>query len=340
MTPQTRPNSAINWDLLRHKRTIPLNQQLPIESTRALNRRFYLLQVVENRTGRAHRCMIADVLWLRSCHCLKLGSMTIGRHAGSTTPEIVAPYLYSETHSEGRIGYRELARRNGKLADIHSVDDRYDPELLAQFCNQLCDTLVLQGDLERATVIGEEATSMLREQNHRILLSDALCNLGWAVLLQGDSERATSLYAESLKLKRELGDKPLLVKLTVALPETLDGLACVAMAKGETERAVRLFGAARALIEQVSDHNYTREYAALREPYLEATRSQLSEEVWEAAFAEGQAMGFEEAVEYALSQEKRPSPTLLPGPEQPPTGTLTAREQEVALLVGRGLTNR
>jgi DNA-binding NarL/FixJ family response regulator len=215
-----------------------------------------------------------------------------------------------------------------------------DPELLAQYLNQLCDTLVLQGDLERATVIGEEAIAMLREQNHRILLSDALCNLGWAALLRGDPERATRLYAESLELKRELGDKPLLVKLTVALPETLDGLACVAVAKGETERAVRLFGATRAFNEQVSDHNYTREYAALREPYLTATRSQLSEEAWKAAFAEGQAMGFEEAVEYALSEEERLPPTLVPVPDQPPTETLTPREQEVALLVGQGLTNR
>jgi DNA-binding NarL/FixJ family response regulator len=180
---------------------------------------------------------------------------------------------------------------------------------------------------------------MLREQNHRILLSDALCNLGWAALLRGDPKQATTLYAESLKLKRELGDKPLLVKLTVALPETLDGLACVAVAKGETERAVRLFGATRMLNEQVSDHNYTREYAALREPYLTATRSQLSEEAWKAAFAEGQAMGFEEAVEYALSEEQRRPSTLVPVPDQPSTETLTPREQEVALLVGRGLTN-
>jgi hypothetical protein len=27
---------------------------------------------------------------------------------------------------EGRIGYREWARRSGRLADIHSLDDRYD----------------------------------------------------------------------------------------------------------------------------------------------------------------------------------------------------------------------
>jgi hypothetical protein len=36
--------------------------------------------------------------------------------------------------AEGRIGYREWARRSGRLADIHSIDDRLDhdvDELLA-----------------------------------------------------------------------------------------------------------------------------------------------------------------------------------------------------------------
>jgi hypothetical protein len=31
--------------------------------------------------------------------------------------------------AEGRIGYREWARRNGRLADIHSIDDRYDHDI-------------------------------------------------------------------------------------------------------------------------------------------------------------------------------------------------------------------
>ena len=29
----------------------------------------------------------------------------------------------------GRIGYREWARRNGRLGDIHSIDDRYDHDV-------------------------------------------------------------------------------------------------------------------------------------------------------------------------------------------------------------------
>jgi hypothetical protein len=31
--------------------------------------------------------------------------------------------------AEGRVGYREWARRNGWLADIHSLDDRYDHDV-------------------------------------------------------------------------------------------------------------------------------------------------------------------------------------------------------------------
>jgi hypothetical protein len=31
--------------------------------------------------------------------------------------------------AEGRTGYREWARRHGRLADIHSIDDRYDHDV-------------------------------------------------------------------------------------------------------------------------------------------------------------------------------------------------------------------
>jgi predicted ATPase/DNA-binding SARP family transcriptional activator/DNA-binding CsgD family transcriptional regulator len=211
-----------------------------------------------------------------------------------------------------------------------------DPELLAAFLTQLCDTFLLQGDLERATVVGEKAVAICREHKHRFMLSEVLCNLGWVALLRGNLERATTLYVESLELKREVG-------LMLPLPEPLDGLACVATARGETERAVRLFGATQALHELVRNYLKVREYAALREPYLAATRSQLSEEAWETAFAEGRAMGFEETVEYALSDEETATPLTTVAEQSSadkPPPTLTRREREVANLLERRFTSR
>jgi hypothetical protein len=49
--------------------------------------------------------------------------------ARSARPGTAIPCLYSETHFEGRIGYREWARKNGRLGDIHSIDDRYDHDI-------------------------------------------------------------------------------------------------------------------------------------------------------------------------------------------------------------------
>ena len=54
-------------------------------------------------------------------------------------------------------------------------------------------------------------------------------------------------------------------------------------------------------------------------------------------------MTFEEAVEYALSEEEPDTPTsskVLVSPADEPVSSLTRREQEVATLVARGLTNR
>jgi len=50
-------------------------------------------------------------------------------------------------------------------------------------------------------------------------------------------------------------------------------------------------------------------------------------------------MMLEEATEYALSEEV-PAPLPVPNSEEPRADRLTRREEEVALLVARGLTNR
>jgi DNA-binding CsgD family transcriptional regulator len=194
---------------------------------------------------------------------------------------------------------------------------------------------LLEGDHERATALSEEAAELYRKRGSKGGLRYALNHLGWAALLEGDHERAKAMHEESLVLCKEIGDK-------VIGSGSLEGLACSAASRGEAQRAARLFGAASPLREAVGAHQTPRD-RALGEPYLAAARSSLSDAEWEVAFAEGQAMAFEEAVEYALSAEAL-SPPASPAPEQPSTGAqqleLTRREKEVAALVTQGLTNR
>jgi predicted ATPase/DNA-binding SARP family transcriptional activator/DNA-binding CsgD family transcriptional regulator len=193
---------------------------------------------------------------------------------------------------------------------------------------------LLEGDHERAAALNEEAATLLRNRGYRTGLEYALDNLGWAALMRSDHERAAELFKESIVLCKELGDKS-------TFAESLEGLACTAAAKGEAERAARLFGGAQGLFEAGGYHHTPRE-RALREPYMADTRSRLDGAVWETMFKDGRAMSLEEAIGYALSDEEDVVPSS-PTPEQsrseqPPA--LTRREEEVATLVARGLTNR
>jgi predicted ATPase/DNA-binding CsgD family transcriptional regulator len=194
---------------------------------------------------------------------------------------------------------------------------------------------LLEGDHVRATALNEEAAELYRKRGSKGGLRYALDILGWAALVREDHEQAKALHEEKLVLCKEIGDK-------VIGSSSVEGLACYAASRGEAQRAARLFGAAQALYEAAGYHQSPRD-RALGEPYLAAARSMLSDAEWEVAFAEGQAMSFEEAVEYALSAEEL-SPAAPPAPEQSSTGAqqleLTRREKEVAALVTQGLTNR
>ena len=73
-------------------------------------------------------------------------------------------------------------------------------------------------------------------------------------------------------------------------------------AKGEAERAVRLWGAAQALHE-TKDIPRDIDFLAEADVRISIVRSGMGEEVWEEAWRKGRAMTLDEVVSYALEEE-------------------------------------
>jgi predicted ATPase/class 3 adenylate cyclase len=215
-------------------------------------------------------------------------SLALSRRAGNTRG--VALSLLQVANVTSERGDYEAAK--GLYEEGLALSRKLeDTALLTSYLISLGYESLLQGDPERGATLNEEAAVLLKERGHKGKLQYALDNLGWAALVSGNRQKAKSLHEESLELSRELGDK-------LIAAESLEGLACSA-ARGEEVRAARLFGAAEALREAVGYRQAPRE-GALREPFLDAARSGLGEARWEAMWAEGRVMTFEDAIAYAL----------------------------------------
>ena len=152
----------------------------------------------------------------------------------------------------------------------------------------------MRGDDARSKKLLEESLRVFKDSGDSRGVAEALLELGRVARTQGDSARALALCRESLILSRKLDNKSL-----IAL--CLTTLAGVIQAVGDSAKAARLFGAAESLLQSldaVLDSGGSLEY----DGDLTATRTRLGEPAFKEARAEGQAMTFEQAVAYALSE--------------------------------------
>jgi len=117
------------------------------------------------------------------------------------------------------------------------------------------------------------------------------------------------------------------------------GMAAVNTLRGRPAAAARLFGAAEALREVIGHPLMPHEQATYDyEGYLASIRDGLDEAAFDEAWSQGSAMSPEQAIDYGLRTDD-PAPAAAPTP-RPAPDVLTQRQREVAVLVGRGFTNR
>jgi len=227
-----------------------------------------------------------------------------------------------------------------------------------------------QGDLARATTHYEESLALFRALGDTRGIAAALSSLGTLASSRGDFARADELYVECAPLFRELGDsrdiaaclsnqagiardRGDLGRATAFAQESLAlfhelgddrGIAvCLELigsaiaAQGQTERGTRLLAAAETVRETTGIDRPTAR-GAEQEHTVAALRGALGGDAFAHAWNAGRRLPLDEIVVDALT------PAEPAGPQIPSRGTrsgpLTRREQEVAALIARGLTNR
>jgi predicted ATPase/DNA-binding CsgD family transcriptional regulator len=179
-----------------------------------------------------------------------------------------------------------------------------------------------EGQLGQARGLFQEGLTIRRQLAQPREVGLSLAWLGRALDALGDHDHARALYAESVPLHRLTGSR-------WGQAVTLAGLAGLVAANHPAD-ALRLAGAENSLRT-----NMGRPLPPAEQPIIERAlapaRRQRSRQQQVAAWAEGQALGADQALALGLRLTEHESADSIP---------LTRREQEVAGLVARGLTNR
>jgi non-specific serine/threonine protein kinase len=178
------------------------------------------------------------------------------------------------------------------LGIFQSVNDARE---VALTLNNLGHTLVYCRQLDRARCLLEQSLSLHEELGDSLLVSYNQNNLGLCALRQGSLDEARTLFVQSLPPKLEAQNWD-------AIPYGLEGLAEVAAARGEPERAARLLGAAAAQREAVGHPRCPPSERAHYERILTAVRETLGEAVFELVWLAGCSMTVEQAVAFAVGE--------------------------------------
>jgi predicted ATPase len=147
-----------------------------------------------------------------------------------------------------------------------------------------------QGDQEQARSLHQQSLSLMQQAHDRGTLGLLLINAGDLFHQYGEEHMAQASYREGLSQWQEMHQ----VEQQLGIVKGLAGLAEIAAAQGQAERAGRLFGAAARLLPATSAY---REEVHRRSA---AARAQLNSATFEAGWAAGQAMTEEQAITQAL----------------------------------------
>jgi predicted ATPase/class 3 adenylate cyclase len=156
-----------------------------------------------------------------------------------------------------------------------------------------------QGDPAAAQELLEQSLSGFEEIATQPGIARTLVRLGAARFALGDIQDAEDAYLKGLQIEGVLANR----QRTAAC---LQGLAEVALARGEPEWTARLLGAAAQVLGDLPPTPLPPRLAAQRERVAIDARQALGEEAWMVAYEVGRVLSLDEAVAEALQTADQP----------------------------------
>jgi predicted ATPase len=167
-----------------------------------------------------------------------------------------------------------------------------DKRGIAYLSRKLGEALQFQGDYEQAATLYEESLVLFQKLGHKRDMAWCLYRMGEVANYRGDNQVAKQLYRTSLQLFQKM-------ELSRDVASFFEEQAYLAESKGQPERAVRLLAVAETfrkvtgiILPPVWQQNYER--------FKTRLRNQLGNDLFDQAWAEGEQMTQQEAIEYAL----------------------------------------
>jgi predicted ATPase/DNA-binding winged helix-turn-helix (wHTH) protein len=170
-----------------------------------------------------------------------------------------------------------------------------DPSGAAWAINQQGDIARAQSDVAVARDFYQRALSAFREAGDRWGSARSLADLGHICCEQGEYPAAHAAYREALEIFADLGNRR-------GIARALEGFACLAAARGQAARALKLAAAATLLRHQIGAPLTQAEQNKI-DQFLSPARASLSEPEGKDAWTAGSAMSLEQAIQHSLEEQ-------------------------------------
>jgi predicted ATPase/DNA-binding XRE family transcriptional regulator len=167
----------------------------------------------------------------------------------------------------------------------------------AHVLNHLAVVPLRQDDYPRAVGYAQEALALTHRTGDRFAANISLNLLAQAAWASGEHRLAERYLREALAVAHE-------IRAWMDAAYCVQALAAAAGERGEQQRAARMLGAADAMLETAGTlfRDMATDDHELHQFAVSGAREQLGERAWSAAWEEGRAMTFDEAVAFALEE--------------------------------------